>query len=462
MPDVNSGILKYVSIRFSGSELADNSEINGLTLGAVGNGTTIDHVEIFACSDDAVEWFGGTVNAKNLVSAYGGDDGFDYDEGWEGKGQFWFHIAAEVANNDFEADNGGEHDGELNNQGGNIGGGTVYNATYLGNRTGGGFALRIRDNAYAVYKNSIFGGWSQAVRIEPDSGPRIGAANSPIDISNNIWYDFAGTTAADLAHGNTADTLGAGGTDIDDDESFLWSNAALSNSIEDPLLNGDSRGNLDGGNKFASVDGMLDPRPVSSSPALTNALADLPEGETFLQEVSYQGAFSKDHNWLDGWTYLSQAGFLAESQAPDGEVFNVSARAPLAVGQNLIPGFTILGTKTVLIRAVGAKLADFGVGTPMADPMMTLFKTSFDGSPNELIATFDDWSEVNAVEIAATMAYIGLFPFTPGEFQGQDRPTDDTKSAAALVTLETGVYTVVVSSADGGEGEVLVDVTVVE
>ena len=64
---------------------------------------------------------------------------------------------------------------------------------------------------------------------------------------------------------------------------------------------------------------------------------------------------------------------------------------------------------------------------------------------------------------SAAAQHSGLFPFTPAiDFQGIAMPTDDTTSAAALVTLETGVYTAVVDSVDGGTGDVLVDVTEVE
>ncbi|MCF7740695.1 MAG: T9SS C-terminal target domain-containing protein, partial [Candidatus Marinimicrobia bacterium] len=88
----NSGVLRYVSIRHGGAELAPGDEINGLTLGAVGSGTTIEYVEVFANKDDGVEWFGGTVNTKHLVAAFCGDDGFDHDMGLRNKMQFLFTI----------------------------------------------------------------------------------------------------------------------------------------------------------------------------------------------------------------------------------------------------------------------------------------------------------------------------------------------------------------------------------
>ena len=71
------------------------------------------------------------------------------------------------------------------------------------------------------------------------------------------------------------------------------------------------------------ADGGFDPRPQSGSPALSNELADLPEGDDFFDDVSYQGAFSKDNNWMQGWTYLSQAGYLAQAQASSSEIVNV-------------------------------------------------------------------------------------------------------------------------------------------
>jgi hypothetical protein len=79
--------LKYVRIEFAGYDLlAPNSgnEINGLTLGGVGNGTTLDHIQVSFGKDDSFEFFGGTVNASNLVSFAADDDNFDFDNGYTG------------------------------------------------------------------------------------------------------------------------------------------------------------------------------------------------------------------------------------------------------------------------------------------------------------------------------------------------------------------------------------------
>ena len=80
----NSGILTYVSSRHGGALIGDGNEINGITLGGVGSGTTMDHIEVYATFDDGIEFFGGTVNLTNVVVSYQGDDGLDIDQNYAG------------------------------------------------------------------------------------------------------------------------------------------------------------------------------------------------------------------------------------------------------------------------------------------------------------------------------------------------------------------------------------------
>lgn len=83
-PADNSGTLCYISIRHGGIALSAGKEINGLTLGGVGNGTTINNVEVVANFDDGVEFFGGTVNVSNVAVGYQKDDGVDLDMNYSG------------------------------------------------------------------------------------------------------------------------------------------------------------------------------------------------------------------------------------------------------------------------------------------------------------------------------------------------------------------------------------------
>ena len=106
----NSGILKYVRIEYSGFVFSANNEINGLTLGSVGNGTTLDYVQVSHGDDDAFEWFGGSVNAKHLVAYKTKDDDFDSDNGYSGTVQYALGIKdpniSDVSQSEgFESDN---------------------------------------------------------------------------------------------------------------------------------------------------------------------------------------------------------------------------------------------------------------------------------------------------------------------------------------------------------------------
>ena len=106
----NSGSLKYVRIEFGGVALAPDNEINGLTLGGVGSGTTLDYIQVSHGGDDAFEWFGGTVNAKHLIAYKTVDDMFDTDNGYSGKLQFLVglsdpNVADVSGSNGFESDN---------------------------------------------------------------------------------------------------------------------------------------------------------------------------------------------------------------------------------------------------------------------------------------------------------------------------------------------------------------------
>ncbi len=106
----NSGVMKYVRIEFCGIALSVGNEINGLTMGGVGSGTVIDHVQVSYSGDDSFEWFGGTVNCKYLISFRCFDDDFDTDLGYSGKVQYGLglrdpYIADASQSNGFESDN---------------------------------------------------------------------------------------------------------------------------------------------------------------------------------------------------------------------------------------------------------------------------------------------------------------------------------------------------------------------
>ncbi|MCI0696575.1 T9SS type A sorting domain-containing protein, partial [candidate division KSB1 bacterium] len=276
--------------RHGGTNIGAANEINGLTMGAVGRGTTIEFIEVYNNADDGYEWFGGTVNTRYLVSAFNDDDGFDYDEGWRGKNQFWFLIQDPL-----QAGSGGEHDGGTTPEDGQpFAIPIIYNATYIGSGAASGnarndFGLNIRDNAGGKYYNSIFTDFfGRAVQIEDlasgeDSRARLEAGD--LVLQNNIFFGFgAGPTPNEYIAQDFTRTY--------------VTNPANNNRFDNPQLRGISR----------TTDGGLDPRPAAGSPALTGAAT--PPNDGFFVSANYLGAFGPNLNWAADWTLLSALGIL--------------------------------------------------------------------------------------------------------------------------------------------------------
>ncbi len=418
----NSGVLRYVSIRHGGDVLGVANEINGLTLGGVGNGTTLEYIEVFANKDDGIEFFGGTVDLRYAVTAFVRDDGFDYDQGWRGRGQFWFTIGS--GSTEESQDKGAEWDGATSPLNATpVGSASVFNATFIGNGQGGinNTAINIRDAADAKLYNSIITEYNKGFDIEDDTGP--------VDFESNIWHSFdaANNTVAGL-NARPAGTF---------DPAPLFA-PAKNNVIADPMLAGVSRTN----------DGGLDPRPAPGSPALTGPFKAVP-ADGWYSQTNYKGAFAPGGpTWLQGWTKLSTEGYLAEVQGgSNSDLANISTRCFVGTGDSIaIPGFVIDGSgpKTVLIRAVGPELgvAPFNVGGALADPVMDLKQGG------NTIGSNDDWSASdNAAEIVSTSAALGAFALAEG-----------SASSVLLVTLDPGSYTVNVAGKAGSTGIVIVEV----
>jgi len=305
----NAGILSYVSIRHGGAELSPGDEINGLTLGGVGSGTTIEHIEIIANSDDGIEFFGGAVNVKYAATVFCSDDGFDWDLGWVGNGQFWFVIQSADA-----ADNGGEWDGAKPDANSIFSNPTIYNATFVGSGTGtvaatNSNAILMRDATGGTVANSVFTEYAhKAMEIE-DLGAAKGVdsykrmQNGELRLLNNIWYGFGSYTTLDANRTTGIIRFTEGGEDTlcKDLVNHLSAN---SNQLVNPNLKSISR----------QPNELLDPRPKAGSPAMTN-LAKYPI-DPFFTTATYKGAFDMvgTSTWLSGWTALDAYGYLTDDE----------------------------------------------------------------------------------------------------------------------------------------------------
>ncbi len=225
----NSGTLQYVRIEFGGNPTsAPNSEKNGLTLGGVGSGTTIDHVQVSSGADDGFEWFGGTVNAKYLISHKNLDDDFDTDLGFTGKIQFGV-VSRDPARADASKSNGFESDNDATGSANLPKTAPIFsNFTVIGpvqcSLTGvnanfqDGFHVR-RASDLKVY-NSVVVGWTRyqgfgdaSITVSP--GQQITAVKSDVVATNvydsdPIWVAGAGNTKATALAANCPTATNAG------------------------------------------------------------------------------------------------------------------------------------------------------------------------------------------------------------------------------------------------------------
>lgn len=167
----NSGVIRYLRIEYSGFSYNSEKEFNGLSMFGVGKGTVIEYVQVYEGSDDGFEWFGGTVNAKNLVvnniSSEVGDDLFDWTEGWNGTGENWYGIRTNDGNRGIEADNNSN-----NHLATPISSPTIKNLTLIGNGDGGSEpqAIKLRVGTKAIFDNVVLSNWKTGFDVQHDEG----------------------------------------------------------------------------------------------------------------------------------------------------------------------------------------------------------------------------------------------------------------------------------------------------
>lgn len=284
----NSGTLQYVRIEFPGIGLTAtaNSEINGLTLYAVGAGTTIDHIQVSYSGDDSYEWFGGTVNLKYLVAFRGWDDDWDTDNGYVGKIQFFVSlrdpaIADQSQSNGFESDNDADGSTLLPVTNPLFVNGSVFGPLSTSSTTANALyrhSMQIRRGSRTSIYNSVFAGWPFGLNIDGAKGdsPAQAAANT-LQLEKNIMSGM--TTNYVLTSFPTTESWyldPARGNEIKATNDLLM--------LTDPF-------NLTAPNFM----------PMASSPLLTGAsFTNTRLTDTFFTVVPYRGAFGTT-NWTSGW-----------------------------------------------------------------------------------------------------------------------------------------------------------------
>jgi hypothetical protein len=214
-PADNSGVIRYISIRHGGANIGAGNEINGLSLGGIGTGTVVENIEVVANQDDGIEWFGGTVDVKNVLVWNVGDDGIDTDQSWSGSLENFVVVAS--TGHAFELD-GPEGSFEAGHR---ISKGTVV-------ASNGG---RVTEDLINVDENSIV----DLVDIHflgIVDGQRINRVTAAGVTFTGITFDVPAADLANYVNGAVPDGVTAGGSPQADVSVLNWTWAAQSGALD--------------------------------------------------------------------------------------------------------------------------------------------------------------------------------------------------------------------------------------
>lgn len=241
----NSGVLRYVRVEYSGAELDSDHQGNGISFYGVGNGTTVEYIDIYKGKDDGVEFFGGSVNIKYVRSFASGDDSFDWVEGWNGKGQFLLAVQGNAGDRGFEGDNL-----KSDNTATPMSAPTLSNVTLIGKGNADNYGMKLRRGTAGIFKNVIVAGEfdkrtihiensqtlrnlvngtlvidyaylnknvsDQAIKYSEDDGDEVNIEGYEIESSTHVFL-------TNLSNGVEASTTYAGGYDMSADDNFFES-----------------------------------------------------------------------------------------------------------------------------------------------------------------------------------------------------------------------------------------------
>lgn len=309
----DSGVLKYVSVRHGGSVIGADNEINGISLGAVGSKTILDHIEVFSNFDDGIEFFGGAAKLTNVVISYVGDDGLDEDEGFHGSVQNAL-VWKKGETNESSDPRGAELDGGVGANEpekpfatasmANI---TLYNEGTNPNLTAGDKqTFYMRDGWAGRFFNSIFYGFDGPIDMER----RTDKINS-VDNKSASCYD-QWLSVADGGYGNLMiekNLIYTNGVTTNDAAGFA--DVFVLSDETDPALESDVEAYLMANNKIA--DPGFGSGSAKFTPTAADVTSDLKTGlATYgLTDESYKGAVDPNGtpffaNWSKTWQTITK------------------------------------------------------------------------------------------------------------------------------------------------------------
>lgn len=312
----NSGSLEYVSIRHGGAVIGEANEINGLTLGGVGSGTTLRNIEVVSNLDDGIEFFGGTVDLKYANILFCDDDYIDWDLGYTGRGQFIYGLQLPASTNPAyskEGDNGFEIDGDDSDQynaatlpaGARLSNPTYYNVTLIGNGSDEG--IEAKERTQGTIRNSILANFASGLHL--NDGRTFDALyeweNNNFNVENNT-FDANTLTLKVAGAAPTADQTTTFTGDGNEEVPGVIASSLVIN---------------------AKTNGVItDVNPVPANAADVGNVATYP-ADAFFTPVSYRGAFlpgAPAPDWVAGGSLVGSLGLDCPSDLNKDNVTNIS------------------------------------------------------------------------------------------------------------------------------------------
>ncbi|MBK7835019.1 MAG: fibronectin type III domain-containing protein [Gemmatimonadetes bacterium] len=311
----NSGEMRYVRVEFAGFAPSINNELNSFTFAAVGSGTKLSFLQSLAGLDDAFEFFGGTVDATNLVSYESGDDHFDMSEGYRGRLQHIIalqttQLAPRTSAGSASTDPQGIENDGCNGAGCTNGFNTapftipvVANFTLVGtgdiasSASAGGVGMMLRRGTGGYYVNGVVSRWARAAFSVRDGDTYVRAGSTAIP--NLATADFAlrnillteNAAAFQTGGSATQNTFDVTGNAL---EAATGATSALFTALP--------------ASGATPTTATLDWTPPSASPAATGGLTTLAgklatAAGTVVTGTAYRGAANPaGTKWWQGWT----------------------------------------------------------------------------------------------------------------------------------------------------------------
>jgi hypothetical protein len=277
-PEDNSGVLKYVRVWYGGRSIGQDNEINGVTLAGIGRGTTIEHCEVAFNLDDGFECFGGTVDLKYCSVLFVGDDAFDTDLGYQGRGQYLFAlIGDEEGNRGFEMDNDGSDMDKSPRSQPKFSNVTLIGAGDTSVVADNDQVVRLREGTGGDFRNFIIiDGKDVGVRVTDQ--PTLDIVVTTPGTDENYLYFSENNIVYNCKGGQFKTVTDWTALDVDPGLFIMGREESDTTMIVLPSA---------GGPAFQNVDAVI--------------------SDDFFETVTFKGAFGSV-NWLEGWSWLDENG----------------------------------------------------------------------------------------------------------------------------------------------------------